>query len=378
VLFAQINYQIIAIGGVELMKKRIILVLLLLALMLGMAVSAEATVATKPITVDYADIMIFVNGNTISLQPDEEPFIYNGRTFVPIRFVSEALNQTVEWIDWIKAVKITGGADANALAEKDQEIAALKAQVTSLQNRIDYLEDDEEEVVDTDEELSDLEDELIDDYEYLENVEIDDIRLDGDEDDVDVEIDVDLDEYGDDWEDLDDGDIEDWLDDLVSDIQDEFSDDTVVTGDITDIDSDDVLVKFEKDGDDDLEVTFKDDDYRDSSGSSSSDDADDVIESLEDEDYDVGGIDFTMNITYYEDDDRVSANLRAVYNDAESDWDDLSDSEIESDVEDICQDIADAFEDDADISLELIKIYFYDRDDSLLDSFNYDVEDGEL
>ncbi len=361
------------------MKKRIILVLLLLSLALGTAVSAEATVATKPITVDYADIMIFVNGNTISLQPDEEPFIYNGRTFVPIRFVSEALNQTVEWIDWIKAVKITGAADASSLAEKDQEIAALKAQITSLQNRIDYLEDDyEEEEVDDDEdeELSDLEDELLDDYEYLENVEIDDIRLNGDEDDVDVEIDVDLDKYDDDWEDLDDRDIEDWLEDLVGDIQDEFSDDTVVDGKIIDIESDDVLVKFEKDGDDDLEVTFKDDDYRD--GGSSSDDADDVIESLKDGDYDVGGIDFTMNITYNEDDDRVSANLRAVYNDAESDWDDLDDDEIESDVEDICEEIADAFEDDADISLKTIRIYFYDRDDNTLGSFSYDVDDGEL
>jgi len=352
------------------MKKRIILVLLLLALMLGMAVSAEATVATKPITVDYLDIKLFVNGNAISLQPDEEPFIYNGRTFVPIRLVAEALNQNVEWIDWIKAVKITG-ADANTLAEKDQEIQALKDEIASLKNELAYYEEDDE-----DSDLSDLEDQLISDYDYLEDVEIDDISLDGDEDDVDVVINVDLDDYDDEWEDLDDSDIEDWLYDLVSDIQDEFSDDTVVTGEIIDIDSDDVLVEFSKYGDDDLDVDFNDEDYR--GGSSNSDDVDDVIESLEDDSYDVGGIDFDMNISYDEDNDRVNANLRAVYNDAESEWGYLSDSEIESDVEDICQDIADAFEDDADISLEEIRIYFYDRDDNSLDSFNYDVEDGEL
>jgi len=356
------------------MKKRLILVLLLLALMLGMAMSAEATVATKPITVDYTDIMIFVNGNTISLQPDEEPFIYNGRTFVPIRFVSEALNQTVEWIDWIKAVKITGAADASSLAEKDQEIAALKTQITSLQNRIDYLEDDYEDE-DVDEELSDLEDELLDDYEYLEDVEIDDIRLNGDEDDVDVEIDVDLEEYADEWEDLDDSDIEDWLDDLVSDIQDELSDDTVVTGEIIDIDSDDVLVKFSKDGDNNLKVTFKDDDYR--GGSSSSDDVDDVIDSLEDDSYDVGGIEFEVRI-YYDDDDTVTATFTAVDDDAASEWDDLSTSSIKSDVTEICEEIAEAFDDDADIRLDTVIAKFYDEDNDLLKRFDYNVDDEEL
>ena len=40
-------------------------------------------------------IYIYVNG--VKLKTDVEPFIYNGRVFVPVRFISEALNQKVEW-----------------------------------------------------------------------------------------------------------------------------------------------------------------------------------------------------------------------------------------------------------------------------------------
>jgi hypothetical protein len=359
------------------MKKRIIFGLLLLSLLLVLAVTADATVATKPINVAYQDIKLFVNGNAITLQPDEEPFIFNGRTFVPIRFVSEALGQNVEWIDWIKAVKITGGANANSLAEKDKEIQALKAEIANLKDELDYEdEEDIEDEEDEDSDLSDLEDQLMSDYDSLEDVEIDDIRLDGDEDDVDVDIYVDLDEYDSEWEDLSNSDIEDWLEDLVSDIQDEFSDDTVVNGRIIDNDSDDVLVEFDKDGDEDLDVEFNDEDYRE--GSSDSGDEDDAIDSLEDGNYYVGSIEFSMTVSYDEDDDTATAKLTAEDDDAASEWDDLSDSSIEDDVIDICDDIANTFDDDADISLNTIKVRFYDEDAALLKSYSYDVEDEEL
>ncbi len=149
------------------MKKRIITVLMSLAIVLLMTVAAEATTATKPITVDYVDIQLYVNGNAVSLQDNEEPFIYNGRTFVPIRMVSEALNQNVEWIDSIKAVKISGenSATTDLLTQKEKEIQDLKLEIESLKNTIDSLEAD-------DDEISDLEDALISGYDYLEDVNI--------------------------------------------------------------------------------------------------------------------------------------------------------------------------------------------------------------
>lgn len=360
------------------MKKRIITVLLSLVIVLVMTVAAEATSATMPINVDYQDIQLYVNGNAVSVQANEEPFIYNGRTFVPIRLVAEALNLNVEWIDWIKAVKISGtnSATTDSLAQKDKEIQDLKLQLSQKDDEIESLKNTIESLEEDDDQIGDLEDDLISDYDCLEDVEIDDISLDGDEDDVDVDIEVDLDDYGDEWDELDDSDIEDWLEDMVNDIQDELSDDTVVSGKIIDTDSNDVLVKFDKDGDDSLEVNFYDEDYREGSSDS---DVEDVEDSLEGDSFYVGDIEFTITDIYYDDDDdSVIATLDTDDDDASSGWEDLSSSTIESDVTDICEEIAAAFEDDADISLDTVTVYLYDENEDRLDSFDYDVDNGEL
>jgi hypothetical protein len=107
-------------------------------------------------------------------------------------------------------------------------------------------------------------------------------------------------------------------------------------------------------------------------------DTEDVESGLEDGTYTVGGIDFTLKLSYDEDDKTVTAKLYAKDSDAADDWEDLSTADIEDEVIDICDEIASAFEDDADITLDTIEISFYDEDDVLLDSFDYDVSDGDL
>ncbi|MFX4262921.1 stalk domain-containing protein [Pelotomaculum propionicicum] len=348
------------------MKKRIIIGLLVMALVLTIAVAASATTGSKQINATYRGIMLMVNGNIVTAQPGMgEPFIVDseGRTYIPVRMAAEALGLNVEWVDWLNAVQITGSASTD-------ELEALRAENASLKKQLEEYQDGE-----SDGDLGDLEENLIDDYDYLVDVEIDDISLDGDEDDVDVTIEVDLGDYEDEWADLDDSDIEDFLKDLVSDIQDEFSDDTVVDGVITDIDSDDDLVEFYKDGDEDLEVDYYDEDYRDGG---SSGDEDDVIDELEDDTYYVGPVEFEMSLDYDDDDDSVSADLDAFEDGSADDWDDMSSSEIEDDVIEICEDIASAFDDDADISLDTIEIKFYDENGDELNSYEYDVDDEEL
>lgn len=363
------------------MKRKIIALLLSLALVLVMFGVAEATTVTRQITADYQDIKLYVNGNAVSVQANEEPFIYNGRTFVPIRVVAEALNQNVEWVDLLKSVKISGQnnagtTDLNTLAQKDKEIQYLKLQlaqkdseIQSLKNTVASLQEDD----DSDDVINDLEDDLISDYDSLDDVEIGDISLDGDEDDVYVDIEVDLDDYGDEWAVLDDSDIEDWLEDMVGSIQDELSDDTGVNGEIIDTDSNDVLVEFCKDGDDDLDVEFNDEDYREDS-----DDVENVVDSLEGYSYYVKNIEFTITDIDYDDDDSVTVTLDAADDDASSEWEDLDSSTINNDVMEICEDIAGTFADDADISLDAVALYFYDEDQDLLDNFDYDVDNGEL
>ncbi|MEG6522754.1 copper amine oxidase N-terminal domain-containing protein [Desulfotomaculum sp. 1211_IL3151] len=356
------------------MKKRFLTFVLTVAMITVIGLAAEAGTTTKQITITDQDTQIYVNNNVIRLQENEEPILYNGRTFVPIRLVSEALNQTVQWDGANKAVKITGntGTSTDALTQKDLEIQNLKLQIENLNNTIATLESS----ADDDDKISDLEDDLASDYDYLEDVRIDAIRLAGDEDDIDVTIEVNLDDYADDWSDLDDNDIEDYLEDLVDSIQNKLSGDTEVEGEIIDNDSNDVLVKFNKYGDDSLDVTFKDDDYRDSSSDS---DIETIEDDLEGNNFDVGDLTFTItNVSFDDDDESVTATLEADDDDAASEWDDLSNSTIESDITDICEYLADAFEDDADVSVDTVTVYFYDEDQDSIDTFTYYVADNDL
>ena len=344
------------------MKKRIIIGLLALSLVLVLAAAAWATSGTVPINVTYRDIKIVSNGSVVTADASlGEPFIYNGRTYLPIRMAAEALGLQVDWADWANMVTITGSSSA-------QEVAALKAEIADLKEQLAECEDSGGD-------LGDLEDQLIDDYDQIGDVDIEDIILDGDEDDVEVTIEVDLGDFEDEWADLDDSDIEDFLDDLVSDIQDEFSDDTVVDGVIVDIDSDDDLVEFYKDADEDMEFDYFDEDYRDGGGGS---DAEDIEADIDGDSYSVSGLDFTVtDISYDEGDEEVSVELTAD-DDVDDDWADLDyTDDIEDDVISICDDIADAFNDEGfDVGNVLIE--FLNDDDDPLDDYEYNVDDDEL
>ena len=61
---------------------------------------------SEKITVVYDNIRIHLNGSEIK-NMDVEPFVYNGRTFVPIRFVSEELGLSVNWDNDNKIVKLS-------------------------------------------------------------------------------------------------------------------------------------------------------------------------------------------------------------------------------------------------------------------------------
>ncbi|RYD03024.1 hypothetical protein N752_21680 [Desulforamulus aquiferis] len=248
------------------MKRIFVTLLLSMSLFLFISASANAATISKAIDVNYQDIQLLVDGSVITVQPDEEPLVYNGRTFVPIRLVAEALNLSVEWLATEKIVMINSlSTSLDELDQKQIEIDNLKLQLSQKESEIEDLIDKISSLEDEDNiqnRIEDLENDLIYDYDYLQDVGIEDISLDGDKNELYVYIDVDLGYYDYEWESLRDGDIEDWLDDLVSDIQYELSEDTEIIGRITDTDSSDILVKFYKYGDDSLEVAYYDEDYR--------------------------------------------------------------------------------------------------------------------
>lgn len=57
--------------------------------------SVYGVVGNKTIQVIYKNIAVYVNKKLA--MSDVEPFIYNNKTFVPLRMVAEALDKDVKW-----------------------------------------------------------------------------------------------------------------------------------------------------------------------------------------------------------------------------------------------------------------------------------------
>ena len=77
------------------MRKIIIISLVAVLCVLIFVSVVYGFLGNKTITVTYRNIAIYVNGQKVT--PEVEPFIYNSRTVVPLRFISEALNKEVKW-----------------------------------------------------------------------------------------------------------------------------------------------------------------------------------------------------------------------------------------------------------------------------------------
>jgi len=335
------------------------------------AVAGEASVGSKQVKVDYNNYKIMVDGKLVSLPAGVEPFSLNGTIYLPLRVVGEALKCNVNWQGETKTAVISSGANAEInslklqIQSKDKEIEELKKQVAALQQQLANEGSKGS--------ISDLERDLLEDYDEIEEVPVDDIQLDGDEDEVDVVIEVDLRYYDDEWKDLSDSDIKSFIEDLVKDIQKELSKNTEVNGEIVNNDNDDVLVRFSKDGTKSLSVQYKDRKYRSILSVSY------VEDDLEGKIYEVGDLKFSVYSVYYNKNrDEITVQMHAGDNDASQRWSKLSTSVFEDDVESICENIAETFEDDAGVDPEWVYISFYDEKSRLLKSYEYDVIDGSL
>lgn len=75
--------------------RKILLITLILLSTLFFFSFVYATTGTKSILVTFRNIRIIFNGE--EKKPSQEPFIFNGSTFVPLRFVSESLGFDVNW-----------------------------------------------------------------------------------------------------------------------------------------------------------------------------------------------------------------------------------------------------------------------------------------
>lgn len=224
------------------MKKTSKVLLASLLLATGMPGSSNAAVTTKNVQANYHDIKVNYNGSLVSTQI--EPFIINGTTYISLRMMAGVFNKNVAWDGNTYTINVTDNTDPR-IASLQAEIASKEAKIKDLQEQLDKAEKNNDDEDDVDDRIADLEDSLNDDYGDFADLDWS-ISLSGDEDDIDVEIEIDLSEYQDDYDDLDSSDIEDLVNDVVSDIWDEFED-ADIDGVIIDSDSDDELHEFNGD-----------------------------------------------------------------------------------------------------------------------------------
>jgi len=332
---------------------------LAIIMVLGLAVGAFGATGAKKLSAIFRNIKLNVNGKV--LQTSEEPFIINGRTYVPLRVVSEALGAWVDWNEKTSVITISGASGTKALEDqlhqKDIQIIQLQLQIQELQAK---LESGTSSSSASDEKnIRDLEKELNDDYDRLEGIRINDISLSGNKNKVYVTVEIDADKNDREWKDIRKSDIEDWLEDLCYDIQRFYDGDTDIIGEIIDED-DDTLVDFSKDGDDDVEVEIK-------SGNKTVDEVEDDLDGRE---YSIDYIDFEIrSINYNTGSDVIYVTLRAT-DDASS----LTSSKIKTLVRDAGEDIADTFERDSGENPETVIFDVYDEDGSYIGEYEYDVD----
>ncbi|TZE82429.1 stalk domain-containing protein [Calorimonas adulescens] len=241
------------------MKKKLsilVAVLLIVSTLFATAAFAATSGGFKAINAWFGGIKIVANGKTLT--SDTQPLMYNNSVYVPIRLVSEALGQKVTWDQNSYSVIISGStADVDSLkaqiAQKDATIASLQSDNAAKAARIAELEAQLKNQEESKKTASDLEDYLDDEYSTWNRMDFSfDAR--GDADDLKLTIEIDLSEDGTRWSNTDEGDIEDWLNDIYDYVQDEYPD-ADFSGEIVDSDSDDTLVEFESSGSK-LKVTF--------------------------------------------------------------------------------------------------------------------------
>ena len=124
---------------------------LIVAAVAGLAVPALAATGSRQVWVDYSDIKLVINGETVTPRDGDgsvvEPFTINGTTYLPVRAVADALGMDVDWNDSTNTITLTDPAlaDNGDYIGKDRarEIALDHAglqssQVTFIRTELDW------------------------------------------------------------------------------------------------------------------------------------------------------------------------------------------------------------------------------------------------
>lgn len=101
------------------MKKSRALSIFLAIMMLSSVLATAASAASTNIKIKTQPIKLTFDGQALKLPDGQYSFIFEGRTYVPIRYISYALQKSVNW----------DGAKASISEPTEKELAALKKQL---------------------------------------------------------------------------------------------------------------------------------------------------------------------------------------------------------------------------------------------------------
>ena len=235
-------------------KKILLTTVVVLLISAFLASTVYAAWVDKNIKAHYRNIKINHNGKPVNIEKGYEPFIIhvNGdskkpATFVPVRALAEILGKEVKWdqktytVDVIDKEEKPDQEIANLMIQlnsKDNEIKDLKNKISELEAKLAAAEKDKVSKRD----LENTENYLRKNYDYYKNIDFD-IRLYESKNGIEVSIIVDLDRDYSRWNSLRDRDIEDYIEDIVKEIQYDFKD-AKVSGYIEDKRTRDKLVDF--------------------------------------------------------------------------------------------------------------------------------------
>lgn len=236
-------------GGVKVKKKMnrkiavFIATILILSLSLGAVAFAEDNF--KNLKAWFGSISIYRNNQYVQLS--DKPFIVDGRTYVPLRAISELFNKEVGWDGIDYRIDLDDKPDEN-LIYMTQQLVEAQVKAQELETKVAQLEAELEAEKETSkkEDLKDLESYLNRRHSTYEDIKFN-IYLDGNKDNIEVNIYVNLRYYDYEWDRLYASNKRDYIRDIVDDILKDFKN-ASIEGSIMDSSTskNEVLASFRK------------------------------------------------------------------------------------------------------------------------------------
>lgn len=238
-------------------KKRLLALGLTAVISLSSATALYASPVIKTLRAQYMGIKFSYNGKIVD-PGNQEPFVVDQTTYVPIRMVGELVGKNVQWDGINKLISINDTVD-QTLVQKDLEIIQLKAEIESLKQQLEAAKKQTPPTQTEDKNtskisLSNLEDDINEDYGELKGV-VFDIYLSGDSKEIEIEMETDLYRYKKYWDKLSEKDVEKHLEKICKAIW-EVYDKAKIVGDLYDIDEREYVLEFSTDSRKKLTVEY--------------------------------------------------------------------------------------------------------------------------